>query len=144
MKFTAAILSLGISRLTHTSAFAPAAINTVSRRSSSLNGVLTDLLVAIDAPRVTKVPAAAFSTMGNSAPSAPAAKSDITETEVRALFELWNQALATGDSRIVADRYIKKPMLLPTVSDKPRTGKLLLRHSSCTLYISLSPIYIHS
>jgi hypothetical protein len=78
---------------------------------------------------------------------------DITEKEVRALFELWNSALATGDSRIVASRYIKvryglsliritlmqcishinkmyryksiillqSPVLLPTVSDKPRT-----------------------
>jgi hypothetical protein len=32
---------------------------------------------------------------------------DITEKEVRALFELWNSALATGDSRIVASRYCK-------------------------------------
>ena len=32
---------------------------------------------------------------------------DITEKEVRALFELWNSALATGDSRIVASRYSK-------------------------------------
>ena len=31
----------------------------------------------------------------------------VTETEVRALFELWNSALATGDSRIVASRYTK-------------------------------------
>ena len=38
-----------------------------------------------------------------------------------ALFELWNQALATGDSRIVASRYTKSPVLLPTVSDVPRT-----------------------
>ncbi len=30
-----------------------------------------------------------------------------TEKEVRALFELWNSALATGDSRIVASRYTK-------------------------------------
>lgn len=35
------------------------------------------------------------------------ADADITEKEVRALFELWNQALATGDSRIVASRYTK-------------------------------------
>jgi len=46
---------------------------------------------------------------------------DITEKEVRALFELWNDALATGDSRIVASRYTKSPVLLPTVSDVPRT-----------------------
>jgi hypothetical protein len=31
----------------------------------------------------------------------------VTEAEVRALFELWNSALATGDSRIVASRYTK-------------------------------------
>eukprot|EP00984_Skeletonema_dohrnii_P019933 scaffold9626_cov124-Skeletonema_dohrnii-CCMP3373.AAC.5 len=121
MRFTAAILSIGLTRLTHSSAFAPAAINAASRSLStttSLNGgVLTDLVNAIDAPRITKVPAAAFSTAAPSPPTMP----DITETEVRALFELWNQALATGDSRIVADRYIKSPMLLPTVSDQPRT-----------------------
>ena len=34
-------------------------------------------------------------------------KSPITESEVRGLFELWNSALATGDSRIVASRYTK-------------------------------------
>jgi len=45
----------------------------------------------------------------------------ITSKEVRALFELWNSALATGDSRIVANRYVKNPVLLPTVSDQPRT-----------------------
>ena len=47
--------------------------------------------------------------------------SSITKDEVRALFSLWNSALATGDSRIVASRYTKSPLLLPTVSDKPRT-----------------------
>mmetsp|Transcript_14751 Transcript_14751/g.31341 ORF Transcript_14751/g.31341 Transcript_14751/m.31341 type:complete len:486 (-) Transcript_14751:163-1620(-) len=46
----------------------------------------------------------------------------INEKEVRALFELWNSALATGDSRIVANRYAKNPVLLPTVSDQPRTN----------------------
>ena len=32
---------------------------------------------------------------------------DITEKEVRALFDLWNSALATGDSAVVANRYTK-------------------------------------
>ncbi|KAL7578678.1 hypothetical protein ACA910_009817 [Epithemia clementina (nom. ined.)] len=45
----------------------------------------------------------------------------LTEKEVRALFQLWNDALATGDSRIVARRYSSDPILLPTVSDIPRT-----------------------
>jgi len=46
----------------------------------------------------------------------------ITEDEVRGLFDLWNDALATGDSKKVAGRYSKKGVLLPTVSDIPRTG----------------------
>ena len=48
-------------------------------------------------------------------------KSDITEKEVRALFELWNAALATGDSRIVASRYTKVSydcVIYDTSSDK--------------------------
>jgi len=32
---------------------------------------------------------------------------DISEKEVRALFDLWNSALATGDSAVVANRYTK-------------------------------------
>ena len=32
---------------------------------------------------------------------------NITEKEVRALFDLWNSALATGDSAVVANRYTK-------------------------------------
>jgi uncharacterized protein (TIGR02246 family) len=45
----------------------------------------------------------------------------ISEGEVRALFYLWNDALATEDSRLVAKRYSSDPILLPTVSDEPRT-----------------------
>ena len=50
------------------------------------------------------------------------AGSDITKDEVRALFSLWNNALATGDSRLVASRYAVESgtVLLPTVSDVPR------------------------
>ena len=53
-----------------------------------------------------------------------AAKSNvqIDEAGVRALFSLWNNALKTGDSRIVASRYTVDPVLLPTVSDVPRTN----------------------
>ena len=45
----------------------------------------------------------------------------ITEPEVRGLFHLWNDALATLDPDAVAKRYAKKGVLLPTVSDVPRT-----------------------
>jgi hypothetical protein len=46
---------------------------------------------------------------------------EVSEGQVRSLFYLWNDALATGDSRLVAKRYAKDAMLLPTVSDEPRT-----------------------
>ena len=55
----------------------------------------------------------------NSAP-APAA-AIIPDDEVRGLFSLWNDALATLDPDQVAARYSKTPCLLPTVSDIPRT-----------------------
>lgn len=55
-------------------------------------------------------------------PEGIAMASPITESEVRGLFELWNDALATGDSKIVANRYSSNPVLLPTVSDTPRTN----------------------
>ena len=44
-----------------------------------------------------------------------------TEEEVKKLFDLWNDALATLDPNQVAARYAKGGVLLPTVSDKPRT-----------------------
>ena len=50
----------------------------------------------------------------------------ITEDEVRSLFGLWNNALASLDSSKVADRYSKEAVLLPTVSDTPRTNKALI------------------
>jgi len=56
--------------------------------------------------------------------SASVAAPEISKEEVRALFNLWNDALATGDSRIVASRYSSSDAgtcLLPTVSDEPRT-----------------------
>ena len=49
--------------------------------------------------------------------SAPA----ISDAEVTGLFNLWNDALATLDPETVAKRYAKTSVLLPTVSDTPRT-----------------------
>ena len=56
-------------------------------------------------------------------------KAELTkeEQEIRALFSLWNSALATGDSRLVTARYAKDAVLLPTVSDTPRTTHALIR-----------------
>jgi len=50
----------------------------------------------------------------------------IAKDEVRSLFNLWNDALATGDSKKVAARYSKEAVLLPTVSDTPRTNEALI------------------
>ena len=54
-------------------------------------------------------------------PEGIVAAEPITKDEVRDLFELWNGALATLDPEKVADRYSKRGVLLPTVSDVPRT-----------------------
>ena len=48
-------------------------------------------------------------------------KKQITKKEVKDLFYLWNDALATLDSDKVAKRYSTQAVLLPTVSDTPRT-----------------------
>jgi len=52
-----------------------------------------------------------------SGPSTP----KITKEEAKGLFKLWNDALATLDSDAVAMRYAQEAVLLPTVSDTPRT-----------------------
>jgi hypothetical protein len=41
--------------------------------------------------------------------------------EVQGLFHLWNDALATLDPLTVSKRYTKRPYLLPTISNIPRT-----------------------
>jgi len=95
-------------------AFAPAFKPPTKAISSSfLNGIfyLDDVYVPTESPET--LPPGAIPAM--SPPSV------ISEGQVRALFYLWNDALATGDSRIVAKRYSSDPLLLPTVSDKPRT-----------------------
>ena len=51
----------------------------------------------------------------------------ITEDEVKGLFQLWNSALATEDADTVAKRYASKAVLLPTVSDVPRTDYALIK-----------------
>ena len=95
MKFTTAATLLSL--LATTSAFAPST-TTLQRTSVSPQ-------VAIR-PATTELNLFGF---GKAKKFNKAAKIDgeITPKEVRALFELWNAALATGDSRIVASRYTK-------------------------------------
>jgi uncharacterized protein (TIGR02246 family) len=56
-------------------------------------------------------------------PKVKAGANILSDEDVRGLFNLWNDALATGDPSQVASRYAKKAILLPTVSDTPRTDK---------------------
>eukprot|EP00804_Cyclotella_cryptica_P012445 CCRYP_010877-RA/>CCRYP_010877-RA protein AED:0.24 eAED:0.24 QI:126/1/1/1/1/1/2/250/326 len=51
----------------------------------------------------------------------------ISEDEVKNLFQLWNSALATGNPETVANRYAERAVLLPTVSDVPRTDDALIK-----------------
>ncbi|SBT03136.1 Calcium/calmodulin dependent protein kinase II association-domain protein [Candidatus Accumulibacter aalborgensis] len=44
----------------------------------------------------------------------------VTEQEVAALFDRWNQSLQTGDAHKVVANYAERSILLPTVSNKPR------------------------
>ena len=45
---------------------------------------------------------------------------EISEQEVAALFDRWNQSLQTGDPDKVVANYAERSVLLPTVSNKPR------------------------
>jgi hypothetical protein len=53
-------------------------------------------------------------------------KPQITKDQVQNLFYLWNDALDTLDSDLVAKRYSENAVLLPTVSDTPRTDSMLV------------------
>jgi uncharacterized protein (TIGR02246 family) len=53
--------------------------------------------------------------------AAEAGKDIPTKSEVQALFHKWNNALATLDSKKVASCFSKNAVLLPTVSDVPRS-----------------------
>ncbi|MDT0320837.1 SgcJ/EcaC family oxidoreductase [Streptomyces millisiae] len=46
-----------------------------------------------------------------------------TEQEIRDLFVEWNEALATGDPEVVADRYAEDAVLEPTLSNVIRTDR---------------------
>ena len=52
---------------------------------------------------------------------APSSAAKMTDKQVNELFLLWNNALKTLDPEAVAKRYAKDSILLPTVSDTPRT-----------------------
>ena len=47
----------------------------------------------------------------------------VTEQEIAALFDRWNQSLQSGDPQQVVAHYAEQSILLPTVSNKPRLTK---------------------
>jgi len=109
MKFTAATIAVVL--MAGAEAFAPAQTSSVARPAAASVATTSSALNLFG-----------MNTLKQKMFNKPAkTSSDISEKEVRALFELWNSALATGDSRIVASRYAKEPVLLATVSDQPRT-----------------------
>ena len=132
MQFTSTALSLVIVAATAATsgAFAPATRNVGFGPGSSTaiygeNDSMSFEFVPVR--RVTR-PAVKVQKVESAGPAfveseEPAPVSDISPKQVRALFSLWNNALATGDSRLVASRYATKSgaVLLPTVSDTPRT-----------------------
>ncbi|MEV4040886.1 SgcJ/EcaC family oxidoreductase [Streptomyces umbrinus] len=58
-----------------------------------------------------------------SKPAASQADAKPTKKQIAALFDGWNAALQTGDSKKVADRYAKDAVLLPTASPVIRTDR---------------------
>ncbi|MEJ2851908.1 MULTISPECIES: SgcJ/EcaC family oxidoreductase [unclassified Saccharothrix] len=57
------------------------------------------------------------------APAATPAAAVLSEQEIGALFDTWNQALATGDPGKVADLYAPDGVLLPTLSNNVRSDR---------------------
>ncbi|MEV4439776.1 SgcJ/EcaC family oxidoreductase [Streptomyces sp. NPDC049577] len=83
--------------------------------------------VAAAATLFTGIPAAAAAAAPVRLPTARGAVADSsrppTERQIKALFDRWNAALATGDARRVADLYAPDAVLLPTVSPEIRTTR---------------------
>lgn len=57
-----------------------------------------------------------------SAASQPQNCAAVTERDVTGLFDRWNASLATKDPAKVTENYAADAVLLPTVSNKPRTN----------------------
>ena len=106
MKFTTIAVALTLA--TQSAAFAPNNAGISTRIATPASHLVVGPAVGVSTTsRSTELNL--FGEWGKAKNLNKAAKVDgeITEKEVRALFELWNSALATGDSRIVASRYTK-------------------------------------
>ena len=111
MKFTSICIAL-LASAKLASGFVPMATSNIRATSTTASASLRDLATGNNfssAARVrTPTELGLFGLSKAERFNSPAKSSgDISDKEVRALFELWNSALATGDSRIVASRYTK-------------------------------------
>jgi uncharacterized protein (TIGR02246 family) len=101
------------------SAAAAAALRRLGLRLAALTLGLQMLLGAA-------LPVAALAEALAEAPAATAC-APISERQVAALFERWNQALASGDPDQVASLYSDDALLLPTLSAEPRRTHAAIR-----------------
>jgi len=101
------------------SAAAAAALRRLGLRLAALTLGLQMLLGAA-------LPVAALAEALVEAPAATAC-APISERQVAALFERWNQALASGDPDQVASLYSDDALLLPTLSAEPRRTHAAIR-----------------
>ena len=112
MKFTSFILAITLA--TKATSFVPQAATPLIR---SLANKPNEQLVTEAYAIPTSSTSLNLFGFGASKLASPAeAKGKPTEAEIRALFELWNSALATGDSRIVASRYTEVSNIFSCVS----------------------------
>jgi hypothetical protein len=95
-------------KYTNLSLFATANLLSISNVFARRDGVAAMNFPGEDFPQTNSMSKAQFA--GN-----------MTEADVRSMFTLWDEFLATGDSRLVATRYGEGAVLLPTMSDTPRT-----------------------
>ena len=98
MKFMT--IAIALARATQSVAFAPSISTRIASTRSPIGGLVSTTT------RNTELNLFGLRWRKNNKMSS-SIDADINEKEVRALFELWNSALATGDSRIVASRYTK-------------------------------------
>jgi uncharacterized protein (TIGR02246 family) len=101
------------------SAAAAAALRRLGLRLAALTLGLQMLLGAA-------LPVAALAEALAEAPAATAC-APISERQVAALFERWNEALASGDPDQVASLYSDDALLLPTLSAEPRRTHAAIR-----------------
>ncbi|WP_330294643.1 SgcJ/EcaC family oxidoreductase [Streptomyces sp. NBC_00503] len=88
---------------------------TMSRRTTLVSGAA--LAAALG---VTAVATTASAQPGN--PPGQSRSGKPTQQQIAGLFDQWNKALATGDSKKVTALYAPDAVLLPTVSPKIRTN----------------------